>query len=317
MDVLHGLMDTYHFTPNLIFNFDETALDFSAPKLKVISRAGGKRPFVEVAEKGEHISFGLCISASGQPLRPLLILPLKQLPLLSSEVLNFYAISGSETGFINKEIWWETIKNSIVPDINNVRLKSHQLDAWALLILDGHNSKDLSEAVQYCFSHQIIIACMVAHSSHICQPLDLSVNGAFKVNIRNFFKPVQGETRPEKRNRLLFLSIYALQIAMNAYTIQLGFSRAGIYPFSPQAPLNSQYIKNPLIPTPPAPPPKGTKRRSISGRVLTPQNTLQGLPPLPPPKKRAPRLKSAPQRRPALLPPPSHQVVPISYTVQK
>jgi hypothetical protein len=70
-----------------------------------LSRAGSAHPFVEMAEKGEHISLGLCVSASGQSLRPLVILPLKQLPTLSPEVLGFYAVSGSDTGFMTKEIW--------------------------------------------------------------------------------------------------------------------------------------------------------------------------------------------------------------------
>jgi hypothetical protein len=121
-------MQQYSFPPQLIFNFDETTLDFSAPKLKVISRAGSARLFLEMAEKSEHISLGLCISASGQALCPLVILSLKQLPLLSTEVLGFYAISGSDAGFITKEIWWKTLNNSIIPDINNICCKSGQLD---------------------------------------------------------------------------------------------------------------------------------------------------------------------------------------------
>jgi hypothetical protein len=105
MDTLEDLMQKYSFLPQLIFNFDETALDFSVLKLKVISRTGSAHPFVEIAEKGEHISLGLCVSASGQSLRLLVILLLKQLPTLSFEVLGFYAVSGSDTGFMTKEIW--------------------------------------------------------------------------------------------------------------------------------------------------------------------------------------------------------------------
>jgi hypothetical protein len=180
--------------------------------------------------------------------------------------------------------------------------------------VDGHNSRDLAEAVEACYSHHIILACIPAHSSAICQPLDLSVNRIYKVNIHNFFKPTEGESVPNKCNRLFFLSIYTLQIAFNTYNIQLGFSKAGIHPFSHQAPLNSRYIKSPFAPTPLAPT-KGTKRRSISGCVLTPENTLRGLPPAPAPKKRAVCLKSAPQRRPAILSPPTSQVVPINFIV--
>jgi hypothetical protein len=104
MHTLRKLMQQYSFSPQLIFNFDETALDFSALKLKVISHAGTAHLFVEMAEKGKHISLGIYISASSQSLHPLVILSLKQLPLLSTEVLGFYAISRSDAGFITKEI---------------------------------------------------------------------------------------------------------------------------------------------------------------------------------------------------------------------
>jgi hypothetical protein len=201
----------------------------------------------------------------------------------------------------------ENTHSNLIPDINNICRKSNQLDAWALLIVDRHNSRDLAEAVEACYSHHIILACIPAHSSAICQPLDLSVNGIYKVNIHNFFKPTEGESVPNKCNRLLFLSIYTLQIAFNAYNIQLGFSRAYLV---------MVFIHFLIIaPTPPLAPTKGTKRRSISGRVLTPENTLCGLPPAPAPKKRAAHLKSAPQRRPAILPPPTSQVVPINFIV--
>ena len=315
MDVLKGLMDEYHFPPHLIFNFDETMLDPTSPKLKVISRSGNPRPFATTAGKGEHISLGLCISASGSFLQPLLILPLKTLPPLAEVINNFYAISGSENGFMTKELWLSYLDTTLIPGINNIRQLSGELDAWALVIVDGHNSRDLSEGVQCCRDHKIILACMPAHSSAICQPLDLTVNYIFKVNIRNFFKPQEGESVPEKHNRLLFLSMYALQVAFNAYTIEKGFARAGIFPFSREAPLQSRYIKSAAIPTPPSKPSKGTKRRSISGHVLTTTNTMSGLPPLPAPKRQTPLLKSAPQHRAAILPPATTQVVSINYVV--
>jgi hypothetical protein len=99
------------------------------------------------------------------------------------------------------------------------------------------------------------------------------------------------------------------------FTLCHGFAEAGFHPFSPQAPLDSCFVISPLVPPPPSAAKKGTKHRSISGQVLTPENTLRGLPPLPPSKKRASQLKAAPQRRLALLPSNTTQVVPINYCV--
>jgi hypothetical protein len=210
MEQLEALYNKYNFPPQLIFNFDETMLHPDENKIKVISRSGKPRPFVETASKGEHISLGLTISASGQFLQPLCILPLKFEPPTSPEVHNFYAFSGQENGFITKEIWLDTLKNVIVPGINQKRAALGTPDAWALLIVDPHNSRDLAEAVEYCLAHRIIIFCMPAHSSTILQPLDLTVNKALKVALRAHFKPIDGESVPNMRNRLLYTTVFCL-----------------------------------------------------------------------------------------------------------
>jgi hypothetical protein len=64
MDTLEDFIQKYNFSPQLIFNFDETALDFSTLKLKVISNTGSAHLFVNMAKKSKHISLSLCVSAS-------------------------------------------------------------------------------------------------------------------------------------------------------------------------------------------------------------------------------------------------------------
>ena len=76
-------MQEYDFSPQLIFNFDETMLDPGYPHVKVIFCAKHPCLFVETAAKREHISFGLTISASSQFLQSMCILPLIYLSLLS------------------------------------------------------------------------------------------------------------------------------------------------------------------------------------------------------------------------------------------
>ena len=120
MDKLEDLMQEYDFPPQLIFNFDETMLDPGHPHVKVISCAKHPHSFVETAAKGEHISFGLTISASGQFLQPICILPLVYLPLLSQEVINFFAISGQESGFITKELFLEHVRNVLILAVKRI-----------------------------------------------------------------------------------------------------------------------------------------------------------------------------------------------------
>jgi hypothetical protein len=87
MDQLKTMMNKHNFPPELIFNFDETILDASRYKMKVLVYSQDPRPFTENETKLKHITLGLCISVSGFFIRPLVILPLKNLPPLHLKVV--------------------------------------------------------------------------------------------------------------------------------------------------------------------------------------------------------------------------------------
>lgn len=315
MDDLWALFEKYQFPPQLIFNFDETMLDPGHPLVKVISRAKHPRPFVETASKGEHISLGLTVSAAGQFLQPLCILPLANLPPLSQEVLGFFAIAGHPSGFITKEIFREHVEKVVIPGVNRIRAMLGTPKAWALYLVDPHSSRDYAEAIELCEQNFIIVFCFPAHASTILQPLDLTVNKALKYALQDNFEPILKESLPDKRARLLFITVFCLQIALNALPIKKGFARAGIWPYSKGAPLSSHLVRSPLADIPPSIPFTGSNRRSIAARVLTSLNTKKGLPPTPAKRKRAIKPKPKPKPTKALPPPPSVQMLPIAYTV--
>ena len=52
--------------------------------------------------------------------------------------------------------------------------KPFTVGVYQLLILDGHGSHITLEFDQYCKVYYIIILCMLAHSSYLLQPLDVS-----------------------------------------------------------------------------------------------------------------------------------------------
>jgi hypothetical protein len=83
---------------------DETILNASGYKVKVITQASAPRTFTSNEIKKEHVTIGLCMTASSGYLKPLTILPLKTLSHLLSSIFNFYYISSQENGFINNKI---------------------------------------------------------------------------------------------------------------------------------------------------------------------------------------------------------------------
>jgi hypothetical protein len=94
MDKLGELYSTHHFPAQFIFNMDETMLDSSGKKVKVLVRSNSPCPFTENEVKMEHISLGLCVSAAGGFVAPLVIFALKTEPYLLDVVRNFFHISG-------------------------------------------------------------------------------------------------------------------------------------------------------------------------------------------------------------------------------
>ena len=69
MAQLKKMMDDHHYPPSLIYNFDETMVYPGKRQTKVIVRSKGPRPIEKFLNKGEHITFGLCIAADGGSLK--------------------------------------------------------------------------------------------------------------------------------------------------------------------------------------------------------------------------------------------------------
>ena len=281
MDKLEVLLLKYEFLPSLIFNMDETMLDASGYKVKVISRAQAGRPYTMEEAKLKHITLGLCISASGGYVRPLAILPVKTLPHLDDQVQAFYSISGQPNGFIDNSIWHAWVRDVFIPHVNNLRRSMNQPTAPVLFIVDSHSTRKHEPTIQLFRDNNIIVFILPAHSSTILQPLDLSCNGELKRLLKGHFVVVEGEDGPTKRNRLLHTAVLCLQLALGGLHIMSGFSRAGIHPFSKQAPLNSNLIRNPLAEITLPPQQKKKRGATIAGKILI--NGLDQTPALPPP----------------------------------
>lgn len=269
MDKLGDLLQKYNFPPELIFNFDETMIDATGHKTKVLVRSHDPKPFTENDRKLQHISLGLCISASGGFICPLLILPLKYLPNLTPQVENFFSFAGQQNGFTDNKIWHNWIEKDLIPHINKVRTQIGKPDQKALLIVDSHSTRKHQPTITLFEEHNVMVIILPAHSSTIIQPLDLSVNGEFKRLLKLRFKTRDNEDGPTKRSRLLFVSVECLQGALLGMYIKDGFARAGIYPFSKKAPLNSSLVKHQIDQIDFSATPKKKPRVSIAGKVLT------------------------------------------------
>jgi hypothetical protein len=105
MNQLKILCDTHYYPSSLIFNIDETMLHLGKNHFKVLIHSTGQRPIQKIEQKGEHITFVLCISANGHYTQPLVIFLLKTLPQLPQSFQELYAYTEQTNGWIDQQIY--------------------------------------------------------------------------------------------------------------------------------------------------------------------------------------------------------------------
>ncbi|CAD6221709.1 GSCOCG00011627001-RA-CDS, partial [Cotesia congregata] len=171
-DLLQSLIDKYQFTPDRIFNVDETGVT-TVPKhqSKVIASKGKKQVGVLTsAERGQLVTAEICVSASGSFLPIMFVLPRKRLPSdLSRIVIDDCWAQCHPSGWVNSDIFF----NWFVWFVGRVKPTK---DKPVLLILDGHTSHTQNlKVIDYAKKHHVIILCLPPHCTHRLQPIDVSV----------------------------------------------------------------------------------------------------------------------------------------------
>jgi hypothetical protein len=134
-----------------------------------------------------------------------------------------YTIRHSPSTFINEVLFIDWIENVFLTRINCLRSKMNY-NGKVVLIVDGHASHVTPRVVAFAASQDIILIRLVAHSSHIAQPLDFCLFGMFKLTYKKEKQTQQftGETKKLYKALLAFYKSTILPIVRHS------FARAGI-----------------------------------------------------------------------------------------
>ena len=106
-----------------------------------------------------------------------------------------------------------------------------------MLFVDGHKSHLSLELIDLARKKNVILFCIPPHTTHALQPLDMAVFKSFK---DQFFKSVRALSF-SKKNFIVSKRDFAAVVkdpfekAFSMSNIKAGFSKAGIYPFNPNA----------------------------------------------------------------------------------
>ncbi|GAB0139100.1 putative DDE endonuclease domain-containing protein [Epichloe bromicola] len=113
-----------------------------------------------------------------------------------------------------------------------------------LLVLDGHGSHETVDFMYLCYQHKIHLIYLPPHTSHVLQPLDLSVFSPLKYYYRKQigFLSLLTDSSPVGKQNFLICYQRAREQALSASNIKGGWKATGLWPVSVAKPLLSPLL---------------------------------------------------------------------------
>jgi DDE superfamily endonuclease len=99
--------------------------------------------------------------------------------------------------------------------------------------------------MRLCLENKIILLYLPPHTSHVLQPLDLSIFASFKALYKKAARKLIGSADLTRVSKAQFIQIY-FEIrpkCMSSSNIEGGWRKSGIYPLDSQVPLDSPFMK--------------------------------------------------------------------------
>ena len=279
-DSLQLLMEERRIHPALMANVDETMLKAIRKWRKVVTRAEDPRPFVAMDDKVMHITLLPTVFANGDSLIPLVIVPVKHVPAdLPDATLSSFHWSGQSSGWIDKQTFHRFITKVFIPSVIERRRQFQLEGRWALLLTDGHNSRENPVMLQECFDNQIEVKSSVAHASHMMQTLDRGVFRMFKTTLTSLKSTASYSNRSEWRKQMLRHSASAMATACERSVVLEAWREAGCWPVDSSKALNKKNFPDLDLPPLEESIPAKRKRSSfnISNQLLTSAENIEKL----------------------------------------
>jgi hypothetical protein len=114
-----------------------------------------------------------------------------------------------------------------------------------ILICDGFGTHESLEVMEYCFENNIILCRIPSHTSYKLQPSDVGAFGPLKAAYREQVERLyRGGSNTVGKQHFTSLYSRAREQAITSRNIKSGWSKAGLYPFSPDKVLRD--IQKPL-----------------------------------------------------------------------
>ena len=221
-------MEKYTFTPDRIYNLDESSLSTVMKPVKVVCARGKPVATQVTRERGDSMTFVGIINAVGQSVPPVFIIPRRRW----NDTFMRNTIYGSKgilnpNGWMNGECFVETLQHLHEKSGSSVENK-------ILLIMDNAECHMNIHVVEYAIKNGIVIVTLPPHTTDKLQPLDVSVFGPFKTYLRSLLND-HALMHPNKHITVHQLPEFASEAWTKAGTpsnILGGFRSTGIWPIN-------------------------------------------------------------------------------------
>jgi hypothetical protein len=169
-----------------VYNFDKAGVMMSKITIQLVVTRSGRRGRPKAIQPGncEWVTVIQRINAAGWTLSPIIIFAGKHnlSACYEEDVLHDWAIAVSDNGWTTNKIGVDWLKHF------TKHTEGEVVGARWLLILDDHESYYSLEFQELCKENNIYTLCMLPHSSHLLQPLDV---GCFLPLKRTYSRKVE------------------------------------------------------------------------------------------------------------------------------
>lgn len=238
-----------------LYNYDESGIRIGEGNSEMTIVEDMTKDIVSATSLNrELITVGETISATGEALPPLIILKgvriqqrwIQHTDIIKSGPMRSALLATSDSSYINDLIALDWLEHF------DKHSKLRQQGAKRMLLLDGHESHLTVQFIERCLALDIILFLLVPHTTHLCQPLDVSVFQPYK---RYHGQAVSAAMRLDALDfdKMDFLRAIGdiRKRALKHRTIVSGWRKSGLIPFAPDVVLNR--LRGQLPPAPSTP----------------------------------------------------------------
>jgi DDE superfamily endonuclease len=230
-DLLEDLQQKFRFTPDRIFNCDETGITTVPNKPSKVIAAKGKKQVgsLSSAERGQLVTVEICMSASGNFVPPFFVFPRCRMKpdLLDNGPPGSQGVA-HPSGWMQSDIflkWFEHFVHHTHPSA----------ESRVLLVLDGHKTHTTNlDVINLAREQHVSLLCLPPHCSHRLQPLDVSfmkpLNTFYAQEVERWLLNHPGRVVTVQNLPELFGAAYLK--AASALTAVNGFRKTGIWPIN-------------------------------------------------------------------------------------